>query len=87
MQNEVRITLKYVGYFRESAQKAEELIDVDCDLEKAFGQVVEYLHCEYDLAPPYSATIDGKHITSAIKQAIVLRGGEVMSIVPHVSGG
>jgi len=87
MQKEVRIKLKYVGYFRESAQKPEEEIDVDCILEKAFSQVVEHMQSEYDLTPPYSAVIDGKHIATAIREGVVLRGGEVLSIVPHVSGG
>ena len=81
------MTIKYFGYYKKKAGKAEESYVAQRSISDMMTELTKYLKREYDILPPFALLVDGEHILSAQKKQMILDGGEVIKIIPHISGG
>lgn len=83
----VSVIIRYYGRFAERTGRAEEPLEVDSEIAKAYQAVAAHLAANYKIQPPYNIIINEKHLMGAIKLKMLLQDGDVFHVLPFMSGG
>ncbi len=84
---EVSIVIKYYGRYRKITGLNEEKITVSSNIKDSSEAITRYLSEKYAICPPYSLLVGKVHMRKAIKDNIKLNDGEVIILLPFLSGG
>ncbi len=87
MDNLVEVSIRYIGYYKKLAKKQTEQFLAQPDLAFTFERLKTHLTKVHGIQPPYNVLVNGKNVTFAINSGMKLNGGEVFSVMPHISGG
>lgn len=83
----VSVIIRYYGRYAERTGLAEEPLEVDGEIEKAYHSIAAHLAANYKIQPPYNIIINEKHLMGAIKLKMQLQDGDVFHVFPFMSGG
>ena len=83
----VKVNIKYLSKYKQLANKNEEELHVDEDMEKTYQTIVGYLNEKYEIKVPYILMINAMHINDALAKKVKIVNGDVFTIFPFMSGG
>ena len=85
---QVHVTVRFLGLAREWAACSQKGLSVVANPEEVAGWVQEMLNKRGEFSSsPVGIVINGRHINYFTENSILLKDGDIITVIPTISGG